>query len=179
MDPRHSRRLLVEGLPKDLDEETREKTLQRLEELANDRTSTDDKWGNWNNALEAFALGWRMPKKRFPVIISPESLVSTPQKLQEMAGKAEPPRVIDTEYTTMNGGIDKAHTQADGKPEKVQVGEVSWKELVEIQDKTEHEDFLFVFIEGQVRHTILVKSLKADSSDEGEQKPGDGCQGDN
>lgn len=177
MDPTY--RLIREGLPKDLDDDTREKTVRRLEELANDTTSTDNHLGNWRNALEAFALGWRMPEPRFPVIISPDSPVSTPQKLQEMAGKAETPRVIDTEYTTLDGEPDDAHLQADGKPEKVQVGEVSWEELVEIKNKTEYEEFLFVFVDGEISGATLVKSIKADSSDEGEQKPSDGFRGDN
>lgn len=129
-----------------------------------DRAKTNRNFQHWNKALEAFALGWRRPKPRYPVIISPNSIVSTPQKLQELAGMATTPRVINTTYTTMNGKPDDAHLQADGEPEQVQVGEVSWHELDEIQNKTECEDFLFVFVDGKVRHTILVKSFKGNSN---------------
>lgn len=77
----------TEDLRKSLDESKKE-ALRRLE---NDRAKTDQHFENWNKALEAFALGWRKPKPYYPVIISPSSPVSTPQKLQEMAGMTAPP----------------------------------------------------------------------------------------
>lgn len=151
--------------------ESKTEALRRLE---NDRAKTNHHFENWDKALEAFALGWRKPKSYFPVIISPNSPVSSPQKLQEMAGMTTPPRVFNTTYTTMNGRLNHAHLQEDGKPEEVQVGMVSWDELVEIESKTEYDHWLFVFVDGKVRSAILVKSFKAGDKNEGEQDLGDG-----
>jgi len=82
------------------------------------------------------------------------------------------PRVVNTTYTTMNGKLDEAHLQADGIPE-VQVSEVSFRELAEITRKMECEDFLFVFVDGKVRHIIVVKSVKADNSVEEQEGRGE------
>lgn len=152
---------------------------RRLEELKNDRSKTTRKFENWNKALEAFSLGWRMPQPRYHVVISPDSLVSTPQKLQEMVGMTETPKVINTTYTTFHGGLNSAHLQADGKPEEVQVGEVSWRELTEITDKTECDQWLFAFIDGEVRGITLIKSYKDDDKNGKEQEPSDGVQEEN
>lgn len=147
---------LRQHLGKSLVEGQRRKEIQDI-----DRAKTNQNFQHWNKALEAFALGWRKPKSRYPVIISPDSLISTPEKLQELARTAETPRVINKTYTTMRGIPDDSHIQADGKPEEVQVGEVSWRELTEITRRTECEDFLFVLLDGKIRHTVMVKSLKA------------------
>ena len=72
----------------------------------------------------------------------------------------------------MNGKLDEAHLQADGIPE-VQVSEVSFRELAEITRKMECEDFLFVFVDGKVRHIIVVKSVKADNSVEEQEGRGE------
>lgn len=144
--------------------------MEAIQRLKNDRAKTNQKFENWNKALEAYALGWKKPKPYYPVIISPSSLVSTPQKLQEMAGMATPPRVLNTTYTTLHGGIDDAHLGADGKPEEVQVGEVGWGELVDITDKAECDEWLFVFIDGKVRRATMVKSFKAGDKNSGEQE---------
>lgn len=151
-----------------------ESKMEALQRLKNDRAKTNQKFENWNKALEAYALGWKKPKPYYPVIISPSSLVSTPQKLQEMAGMATPPRVLKTTYTTLHGGIDGAHVRADGKPEEVQVGEIGWDELVEITDKAECDEWLFVFVDGKVRRATLVKSFKNGDENAGEQEVGGG-----
>lgn len=72
----------------------------------------------------------------------------------------------------MHGGLDDAHLQADGKPEEVQIGEVSWRELVEITNKTECDDWLFVLLDGKVRGATKVKSFKAGGKHEREQDLG-------
>lgn len=51
--------------------------------------------------------------------------------------------------------------QEDGKPQKVQVGAVSWEELKEIRSKTVYNMNLYVWIEGEVRAATLVKSLSS------------------
>lgn len=140
--------------------ETKDEALRRLK---NDRAKTNENFENWDKALEAFALGWRKPKSYFPVVISPKSPISTPQQLQELAGMTATPEVINTTYTTMNGGLDSAHLQADGKPEEVQVCQVDWHELVKIESKAEVDNWLFVFIGDKIRAAIMVKSFKADN----------------
>ncbi|KAK7704677.1 hypothetical protein SLS64_008441 [Diaporthe eres] len=137
-----------------------------VKELGNDRPTTNHNFKNWDKALEAFANGWRMPRPRYQIIISPNSLVSTPQELQDIAGMTAPPKIIDTTYTTLDGKRDDAHVQADGKPEEVQVGEVSWLELVEIRNKTDCDHWLFVWIDGKVSGATLVKSFKTRDKDD-------------
>ena len=144
-------------------------TQRRLQQLENDHAKTNENFKHWNKALQAFARGWSRPKPFFPVIISPDSPVSTPQKLQDVAGLSTIPRVLDTIYTTLKGRPDDAHLRADGKPEEVQVGLISWRELVAVTSKAECEDFLFVFVDGKVRHAIMVKEIKA-STNEGKQE---------
>lgn len=134
--------------------------VEELQRPDNERPTTNHNFKNWNKALEAFATGWRMPRPRYQIIISPNSLVSTPEKLQDIAGMTEPPRIINTTYTTMNGNIDDDHVQSDGKPEEVQVGEVSWLELVEIRNKTDCDHWLFVWVDGKVSGATLVKSFQ-------------------
>lgn len=133
---------------------------EKLQRLDNDRQTTNHNFKNWNKALEAYANGWRMPPPRYQVIISTDSLVSTPQKLQEIAGMTAPPKITDTTFTTLDGGRDDAHLQSDGKPGEVQVGEVSWLELVELRNKTDCDHWLFVWIDGKVSGATLVKSFK-------------------
>lgn len=139
--------------------ETKDEALRRLK---NDRAKTNKNFENWDKALEAFALGWRKPKTYFPVVISPNSPVSTPQKLQELAGMTAPPEVINTTYTTMDGGLDSAHLQADGQAEEVQVGQVGWHELVKVTTNAECDDWLFVYVGDKIRAATMVKSFKAD-----------------
>ncbi|KAG6366555.1 hypothetical protein INS49_000733 [Diaporthe citri] len=134
--------------------------VEELQRLDNDRPTTNQNFKNWNKALEACANGWRMPRPRYQVVVSPNSLISTPEKLQDIAGMTAPPKIINTTYTTLNGDRDDAHLQAYGKPEEVQVGEVSWPELVEIRNKTECDHWLFVWVDGKVSGATLVKSFK-------------------
>lgn len=143
--------------------------VEKLRRLSNDRPTTSQNFKNWNKALEAFANGWRMPRPVYHVIISPKSLVSAPQKLQDIAGMTAPPRVIETTYTTMDGERDDAYLREDGEPEEVQVGEVSWRELVEITNKMDCDHWLFVFVDGKVSGATLVKSIKTGHEDAGEQ----------
>lgn len=152
----------TQDLPKNL--ESKAEALRRLE---NDCAKTNKNFENWGKALEAFALGWRPPKVYHPIVISPDSPVSSPQKLQDMAGMTTTPRVFTTTYTTMHGGLDAAH-QTDGKPEEVQIGEVGWDELVKITEEAEFDDWLFVFVDGKVRMATMIKSFKKGDKHEGE-----------
>lgn len=154
----------------DLHKSLAKSKVDKRQNRDNGRPTTSQNFKNWNKALDAFANGWRMPRPRYHVVISPNSLISIPQKLKDIAGMTAPPRVIDTTYTTMDGEPDDAHLQADGRPEEVQVGEVSWRELVEITDKMECDHWLFVFVDGKVSGATLVKSFKTDYDGAGEQQ---------
>lgn len=125
-----------------------------------DRAKSLENWENWNVALEAFASGWRAPKRRYYVVISPESPISTPEKLQEIAKMTSAPKFIDTTYTSMHGSDPNAAQMAqDGTPQKIRVGKVSWKELEEVMSKTEYNWDLNVWIEGKIRAVVLVESM--------------------
>lgn len=89
-----------------------------------ERKRANDKFSHWNEALEAYANGWRRPKSEFPIIISTHSPISTPEKLQEIAKMETAPKVLEATYTTLDGGPDENHLDADGNPEKVGVGMV-------------------------------------------------------
>lgn len=137
-----------------------EEKKQRYDEY--DREKSLENWKNWDAALEAYASGWRKPEPRFYIVISPESPVSTPEKLQEIAKMTSAPKVVDTIYTGLHGDDPKAaQMQEDGKPQKVQVGAISWEELKEIRSKTVYNMNLYVWIEGQVRGATLVKSMSS------------------
>lgn len=157
---------LPEGLAKanveaEMERQRIEEKKQRYAEYH--RLKALENWKNWGAALEAQASGWRPPKRRYYVVISPESPVSTPEKLQEIAKMTSAPKVIDTTYTGFHGGDpNAAQMQQDGKPQKVQVGEVTWKELMEVTSKTECDEFLFVWIEQKVRGVCLVESLASE-----------------
>lgn len=142
-----------------------EEKKQRYDEY--DRAKSLENWKNWGAALEAYASGWRPPEPRFYVVISPESPVPTPERLQEIAKMTSAPKVIDTTYTGLHGDDpDAAQMQQDGKPQKVQVGEVSWEELQEVRSKTEYNMHLFVWIEEKVRGVCLVESLASEGAHE-------------
>ncbi|KAI7780081.1 hypothetical protein LA080_000094 [Diaporthe eres] len=132
-----------------------------------DRAKSLENWKNWDAALEAYASGWRPPEPRFYVIISPESPVSTPEKLQEIAKMASDLTLLDTTYTGIHGDDSgAAQMQQDGKPQKVRVGEVSWEELQEVRSKTQYNMHTCVWIKEKVRGVVLVKSLASEGGHE-------------
>ncbi|KAK7710322.1 hypothetical protein SLS64_005907 [Diaporthe eres] len=123
------------------------------------RAISSDKFSHWNQALDAYANGWKRPTPQFPIVISANSPISTPQKLKEIAGLDTTPEVIETTYTTLDGDPDPNHLDGNGKPAKVKVSLVGWDQLQTIRGKTEFEHFLFVRLEGKVRGVTLVTSL--------------------
>lgn len=79
------------------------------------------------------------------------------------------PKVLEATYTTLDGGPDENHLDADGNPEKVGVGMVDWEQSERIRNETDFEDFLFVRLEGKIRGVILVTSLtKNQGKEDGE-----------
>ncbi|KAG8163842.1 hypothetical protein KVR01_005760 [Diaporthe batatas] len=124
----------------------------------------------WEAARKAFNSGWRQPEPRFYVIISPDSLVSTPEKLQQIAKMTSPPKVINTTYTGLHGGNPEApQMRSDGKPQNVSVCAIGRKELTEIRSKTECVMSLLALINGQPKGAILVKGLKKVQANNGDQ----------
>lgn len=132
---------------------------------AEERARDSDNFSHWNQALEAYANGWKRPAPKFPVVISTNSPISTPEKLQEIAGLETTPEVIDTTYTTLDGDPDPDRLDRDGSPEKVSVGLVDWDQLQSIRGKTDFDHFLFVRLEGAVRGVTLVTSLTKSDED--------------
>jgi hypothetical protein len=115
----------------------------------------------WQDARAKMASGWTQPDPRFYIVISPTSLVSTPEKLQQIAKMTSAPKIFETTYTGFHGGNPREpQMQEDGKPQEVSVGEISWEELKEIKSKTDYDVALFVWINNEVRGAILVKSFK-------------------
>lgn len=120
---------------------------------------SSEKFPHWNQALHAFANGWRRPISQFPIVISADSPISTPQKLREIAGLDTTPEVIETTYTTLDGDPDANHLDGNGKPAKVMVSLVGWDQLQTVRGNTDFEHFLFVWLEEKVRGVTLVTSL--------------------
>ncbi|CAN8102059.1 unnamed protein product [Discula destructiva] len=113
-----------------------------------DRIKTERNWNQcWIDFREAIAKGYRTPERRSWLIIDPDTPVPTARKLQELAGMAALPRVIETRYTGLLGDddIDKFVPMKDGKPKNVQAGNLSAMEYKEIQAKTEYERHIFVW----------------------------------
>lgn len=126
---------------------------------AEEHATANDKFRHWNQALEAYANGWKRPTPKFPVVISTNSPISSPEKLQQIAGLETTPEVIETTYTTLDGDPDPDHLDGDGSPEKVSIGLVGWDQLQSIRSKTDFNHFLFVRLEEVVRGVTLVTSL--------------------
>lgn len=127
---------------------------------AEERERANNKFRFWNEALQAYANGWRPPTPEFPVVISPESPISTAAKLKEMAKMETDPRVTHTVYTSLEGGLDKQHLDKDDNAEKVDVGWVSQDQREYLKSEfTCHEKFLFVRDGEKVRGVTLVTSL--------------------
>ncbi|KAK7704678.1 hypothetical protein SLS64_008442 [Diaporthe eres] len=138
-----------------------EEKKQRYDE--HDRAKSLENWKNWDAALEAYANGWRPPEPRFYIVISPDSPVSTPEKLQEIAKMTSAPKLVDTTYTGLHGDDpDAAQMQQDGKPQKVRVGEVSWEELQEVTSKTEYSMHLCVWIKEKANSNSALKNFEGE-----------------
>lgn len=128
----------------------------------------------WEAAREKMRSGWTRPEPRFYIIISSNTLISTPEKLQQLAKMTSPPKVIDTTYTGLHGGNPRApQMQSYGKPQKVRVGEIGWKELQEIKSKSDCDVSLFVWVDEEPRGAWVVQGFKKVQfkHEEGEEGP--------
>ncbi|KAK9418474.1 hypothetical protein SUNI508_07962 [Seiridium unicorne] len=115
-----------------------------------------DVWGSkFAQARAAWAAGIRRPEPRFPVIIASDSPISSPEKLQTIAGLASVPQVTTTTEVEMLS--DDEVEPANGK--KVQICDVDWDQVQRIKAITEWENAC-VFFNGEKRHAVLVRSLE-------------------
>lgn len=154
---------MADNLRKNLAKDHVQNHLREAEE----RARANDKFSHWNDALEAYANGWKRPIPKFPIVISSSNPVSTPEKLQEIAGLETSPEVIETAYTTLDGDPDPDRLEKDGSPEKVSVCLVNWDQLQRVRCKTDFDHFLFVRLEGVVRGVTLVTSLAKSDENQG------------
>lgn len=146
---------MADNLRKNLGKSQVQNHMREEEERARSR----DKFSHWNEALQAYANGWKRKDPKFPIVISANSPISTPEKLKEIAGLDTTPEVIETTYTTLKGKPDENHLDGNKNPAKVSVSLVDWDQLQTIEGKTDFEHSLFVWLEGNVREVILVTSL--------------------
>ncbi|KAI3400797.1 hypothetical protein diail_2006, partial [Diaporthe ilicicola] len=140
----------------------KQRTAEKKQLLADqDSKSPLENPENWKQARALIAKGIKAPERRFHIIISPKSLVSTPQKLQELAKMESAPKLIDTTYTGLHRGKPKApQMQQNGKPQKVRVSEVSYRAWLEITDKMDCEIDLCVWIDKKFSGATFVKSFR-------------------
>jgi len=109
----------------------------------------------WTAAVAAYKSGWRMPEKRFPIIISADNPVSTPEKLRELADLPSVPEISNTTKTSpFSDGVDEGT-----EPEKVQICDVNWSQLVKIEERTEWDE-ICVWFQNTKRMALVVLSLK-------------------
>lgn len=144
---------------------------QRLADFQESRSPLHDP-RFWEGYREAVRNGtYKKPKGRCYIIISPDTLVSTPEKLQEMAKMESPPRVIDTTYTSLNGGNPRPPLmRSDGTPQEVRVGQVHWKEFREIKSKSDCDLSLFVWVDKEIRGAWVVKGSKKVQAEQEEEE---------
>lgn len=88
-------------MPDDLRKNFGKAQVQKYIRIAEDCENRNDNFRYWNEALEAYANGGRPLTPDFYVVISDQSTISTPQKLQEIAEMKTAPKVIETIYTDL------------------------------------------------------------------------------
>ncbi|KAK9794510.1 hypothetical protein SCARD494_05580 [Seiridium cardinale] len=116
-----------------------------------------DVWGSkFAQARAAWAAGIRRQEPRFPIIIASDSPISSPEKLQAIAGLPSVPEVTRTTEVEMFS--DDEVESADGN--KVQVCDVDWNQMEKIKATTEWEETLVLF-NGQKRFAVLVEHESA------------------
>lgn len=118
----------------------------------------------WEAAMHAFKNGWRKPEPRFPVILSPDSPVSTPEKLQELAGLTSVPEIQHTTKTYPYGDeyVESYESQ------KVQICDLSWEELMKMEESAVCEaTSTVVWFQDTKRAARVVVSLKKENGQTG------------
>ena len=85
----------------------------------------------WEEAGTADAAGYVQPEIRFPVVISPNSPVSSPEKLQQLAELESLPETIETVL------VDDYKIYKKREEERVVICHVNWEEREKLEQKAE------------------------------------------
>lgn len=106
--------------------------------------------GVWAAAAAAYKSGWTMPETRYPILISPDSPISSPEKLQQLADLPLLPELTTAIKTEMYD---------DSNPEEVQICDINWDQYLRLQDLTEGEDII-VWFQDTKRACWVAQSIK-------------------
>ncbi len=119
----------------------------------------EDPWGDgtlWAQALRDLERGTfkRQPPPRFPVIITPDSPISSAEKLQQLTESESLPEVFETALLEWND---------EDTGRRVTVGDVSREEIKRLEEKAVVNDIteeIYVMFYGVTRTARLVKVLR-------------------
>ena len=107
----------------------------------------------WVAAQQAYANGYRRPQIRFPVIITPDGPVSSPERLRQLAELDALPETIETTQIDWH----------DVEIKKVLISHVSFSELGRVRAKAEVllgiAEETCVLFRGKKRYAAVVKAL--------------------
>ena len=131
------------------------------------RDGPRSKWapGSWAMAAEPNAS--KRLGKRFPVIISADSLVRTPDDLRKFCHLQSVPPVAQTTKTALLPLADEKSGE-EKDPKSFRVSEVDRRRFLDLQKRTEG-DLICVWFHRERRYAWLTRSLK---KEEGEVKDG-------
>ncbi|KAL3428489.1 hypothetical protein PVAG01_01998 [Phlyctema vagabunda] len=120
----------------------------------------DHHWPHWAECVAAIRAGWRMPEPRFPILISANSPISSPEKLQELADLPSVPEVLTT---TKMSRFTRSDNVDDGTDtDTVQICHVSYHQQCLITQRTEYDD-LCVWFEDMKRITLVILMIKPEA----------------
>ncbi|KAI0013060.1 hypothetical protein F4779DRAFT_613931 [Xylariaceae sp. FL0662B] len=110
----------------------------------------------WNAAIAAFHAGVREPEPRFPVVISSDGPVDSPEKLQRLADLPSIPAVLESQT------IDRL---TESTKDDVRISDVTWEELKILRERTEWERILVWFPDERTKKRVMrnawvIKSVK-------------------
>ena len=137
-------------------EDLRRTVANRLQ--TQNRDGPQSKWAPGSWAMAAKPNASKRLGKRFPVIISADSLVRTPDDLRKFCHLQSVPPVAQTTKTTLlpltdeKGGEEKA-------PMSFRVSEVDRRRFLDLQKRTEG-DLICVWFHGERRYAWLARSWK-------------------
>ncbi|OBT45880.1 hypothetical protein VE00_04232 [Pseudogymnoascus sp. WSF 3629] len=110
----------------------------------------------WQAAREAYMSGTDKPPPRFPIVITQDCLISTAEKLQQLADLPTLPQ-IETTRTAPRRWEDLDAPPADDR--EVQICDVDMGQLNKIEEVTEGES-ISVWFRGTRRDARVAESLK-------------------
>ena len=111
----------------------------------------------WAAAKAAYSAGYQIPENYTAVIISPDSIVNTPQKLQQLAGLSSLPEVKTTNRANFYPNGDEP------RGETVQICQIAWSQIGRLKERTVWEMDLFkslLWIGDEKRVAMVVVALK-------------------